>query len=321
MQAHPGNQPDAPKAVVHAGEGKSPVSRGTAVPELVVDAGKAVHIVDADGRGILASTSEPKEHVLWAPGRAHQLVLKWDLGSIYRMRLCDAQGKLVLDLSKEYDPWPRGDVPNWSPDGRLLAFASQKSGRLQVHVLDLSTGKATQRTRHPEGASLPRFLPDGRIAYQAWGPDTGKKIRYHNLVLLDGEQETVLLEKVPLTGFAFSPDGKHLAYGSIDNLGRLVVRDLGTGKETAYTLQGEPEESLQGKGAEHISWRPDGQLVACMFRFVGGRALGPGQKWEDFVMFGDREVFCFPLEGKGRFVTIPKSDPHLLYWRAREAGK
>lgn len=68
-----------------------------------------------------------------------------------------------------------GDVtsPRWSPDGTRLAFVSKRSGKRQVHVLDLAGGEAWQLTDDGDGVQGFAWSADGsRIAFasRAAGP-------------------------------------------------------------------------------------------------------------------------------------------------------
>ena len=57
----------------------------------------------------------------------------------------------------------RDHSPEWSPDGRRIAFASRRGAADQVFVLDASAGgEAVQLTSLPEGASSPTWSPDGK---------------------------------------------------------------------------------------------------------------------------------------------------------------
>jgi len=54
-------------------------------------------------------------------------------------------------------------TPRWSPDGRRLAFVSDRDGEAtQIYVIDLGGGEARQLTSMPNGASDPAWSPDGK---------------------------------------------------------------------------------------------------------------------------------------------------------------
>jgi dipeptidyl aminopeptidase/acylaminoacyl peptidase len=68
---------------------------------------------------------------------------------------------------------PRDSSPQWSPDGRLLAFtrAGEKDGKpqpAQVYLLAMEGGEARPLTDLPKGAAGPAWSPDGRsIAFSS----------------------------------------------------------------------------------------------------------------------------------------------------------
>ncbi len=57
--------------------------------------------------------------------------------------------------------------PAWSPDGRELAFTTDRDGTMNVWVRDLATGRDRQVT----------FSRTGNLSGAAWSPD-GTKIAY-----------------------------------------------------------------------------------------------------------------------------------------------
>lgn len=56
----------------------------------------------------------------------------------------------------------RDQDPQWSPDGRRLAFVSRRSGHAEVWVIPTDGGEAQRLTFTPNGATTPRWRPDSR---------------------------------------------------------------------------------------------------------------------------------------------------------------
>src|SRR3989442_8867988 len=96
----------------------------------------------------------------------------------YQVGWADAssrQNRSRIVVRRLLDPEPsgatggalRGHSPEWSPDGRKLAFMSRVGAADQLFVLDITTGgTAQQLSAVPEGAAAPAWSPDGsRIAF------------------------------------------------------------------------------------------------------------------------------------------------------------
>lgn len=148
-------------------------------------------------------------------------------------------------------------APDWSHDGRLLAYVRAREPNRTVVVRSLDTGEEREfelgQRRIGLGASL-RWFPDGRaIAVPALEPDKGE-----SLVRLDVQTgRTSFL--MPLLGsfpsFQVSGDGTTIYYvpGRVEGPRRLVARDLKTGQETTV-------DDMTGFFAGTVS--PDGRSLA-----------------------------------------------------------
>ncbi|MCW5967501.1 MAG: S9 family peptidase [Blastocatellales bacterium] len=66
----------------------------------------------------------------------------------------------------------RDSAPEWSPDGKRIAFLSDRDGTTQLHVLWLDTREVAQLTHLEYAPGSVRWSPDGKhLAYTAFVPD------------------------------------------------------------------------------------------------------------------------------------------------------
>jgi hypothetical protein len=207
-------------------------------------------------------------------------------GAIYRG---DANAEHAVRVSPEglETGWPA-----WSADGRRIAFVGRQKSVYQVHVMDRDGRHERQLTDFPKGAWQPRFGPDGRLAFLVFR-EPHAKLPLSDLVVSDIDDVNKLhVQPIALNvfvnTFAWSPDGKTLAYST---LGSLVFHELATDKEhTVAYLDIDPR--LKGHTAFTLAWRPDNQAVACTIHFLGDRQQGGP------MILGDEEVFVIPRDGK-----------------------
>jgi TolB protein len=74
------------------------------------------------------------------------------VGGSPQIFVMDVQSRTVRQLTSA----GRNEDPTWAPDGRHLAFVSDRTGNQQVWVIDLETGRVRQVTRLGE-ARLPAW--------------------------------------------------------------------------------------------------------------------------------------------------------------------
>jgi Tol biopolymer transport system component len=160
--------------------------------------------------------------------------------------------------------------PALSPDGKLVAYASDRggSGDLNLWVQQVTGGKARQLTKNPADDREPCFSPDGNnIAFRSDRDGGG----IYLISTLGGEGEERLIAKDG-RGPRFSPDGKLIAYTVGHGGGQLV--SPGTGSIWVVASTGGVPRRL---GAELDSaafpiWSPDGKRL--LFQ---GTKRGPPQ--------------------------------------------
>ena len=144
--------------------------------------------------------------------------------------------------------------PNWAPDGKSVAFVSNRNGPPHIY-LNASDGTGTPTALTVDDASefAPRFTPDGRYLLFERLADQPNSRREIWGVLVSGDRKAfpVIQSQYDVYAPALSPDGKWLAYESRES-GRPEICVMpflhGTGKWEVST----------GGGALP-RWRRDGR--------------------------------------------------------------
>ena len=89
---------------------------------------------------------------------------------------------------------PKSDSsPRWSPDGRTLAFVSDRGGDRQIWLIDRYGGEARQLTFMRHGAGGPVWSPDGK--YIAFGSSVGPEDKRELLTRTKGDADKKAEEK------------------------------------------------------------------------------------------------------------------------------
>src|SRR5262249_26672949 len=170
--------------------------------------------------------------------------------------------------------------PAWSPDGRLLAFASDRTEHRQIYLIDPTGGEAEPLTTGDDSPGAFRWSPDGKtLAYTLTdpAPDTLKtrekqygqfevideQDRMSHLYVLDiATHKTRQLTKGQFTvgGFNWSPDGTMIAFdhrinGDNANSGTADISIVTVSDGNVRALVTQP-----GPDANPV-WSPDGTTI------------------------------------------------------------
>ncbi|MBI3695761.1 MAG: PD40 domain-containing protein, partial [Acidobacteria bacterium] len=216
--------------------------------------------------------------------------------------------------------------PAISPDGKLLAYASDRGGEanLDIWVSQIGGGDSIRLTRHKADDYAPDFSPDGtKIVFRSDRDGGGIYV----ISTLGAEERKIAEEgRQP----RFSPDGKWIAY-SVWPVNRLGTR-AGSGKTYIVDSQGGPPRQLQPDFAAAIwpTWAPDGKHLLFfgtktalaaetsgwwVTPLDGGAAVQvvgpPGQekspaRWEPFAWWRDRILFV-GMDAKPNIKEVPIS--------------
>ena len=151
-------------------------------------------------------------------------------------------------------PW-REEEPRWSPNGKWIAFVSDRTGRQEVWVSD-ELGKSIKKLSDAD-CDKPSLV---------WAPDSktllwsGSDHKLRRVNVDTGATEIIASSDVGNIGTPqFSPDGKWVSYSKPDNLARphVYVKELATGTEKMIGA----DEFLQSSGAK---WTPDGKKLLVL---------------------------------------------------------
>lgn len=153
-------------------------------------------------------------------------------------------------------PW-KEQSPRWAPNGKWIAFVSDRTGREEVFLSD-ELGKNVKQVSDIDSDK------NGLV----WSPDS-KWLMYngsdHKLRRVDvdsGKTEVLVSSDTGNIGAAqFSPDGAYISYSKPDKLTRqhVWIKELASGQE--HQIGG--EDFLTSTGAK---WTPDGKKLL----FLGG---------------------------------------------------
>ena len=110
----------------------------------------------AEYRGVFAPDGKSLAVVMSAPGAA---------SDIYRVKL-DSTKATALSRNRAIEI-----APSWSPDGRQIAFVSDRTGNPQVYVMNADGSNQRRLTFQGNYNTHPAWSPDGRwIAYETRMP-------------------------------------------------------------------------------------------------------------------------------------------------------
>jgi Tol biopolymer transport system component len=154
-----------------------------------------------------------------------------------------------------------------SPDGRFVAFLSNRSGPLDIWVTQVGTGSAVNLTQGKAGNldALVRALGFSGDGSQVWFHDTDVKSPLRILPLMGGAPRVFLAEspvKTPPYNVAWSPDGNRLVYFTADGGDPMFVADRTGGSPRQIFI------SNPGIHNHFPVWSRDGQWIYFVRGFL-----------------------------------------------------
>lgn len=232
--------------------------------------------------------------------------------------------------------------PAVSPDGRWLAFTSERSGNLDIWVKKLPRERPVRVTTHQAEDSYPVWSPDGRhLAFISKRRDAQGDIWFVTLDLKKGGAPKD--KPIQLTQYlgldqkpSFSPDGKRIVFMSDrDGEPNLWIVDVGLGGARQLTTRGgmDPAWSPTENWILFTSYRydpggdlflidaekaeTDGMEERIVYPITWGKALDGQGSWSPD---GKEAVFLRFDRDTDRDGKVTPADNGSL-WQKRLAGK
>jgi Tol biopolymer transport system component/imidazolonepropionase-like amidohydrolase len=180
------------------------------------------------------------------------------LGDLWLMPIDGTPRRLMTDPAVDTEP-------AWSPDGRSLAYASDRGGSMDIWIRSLESGRDHQLTHLASAPMSPAWSPDGRqIAcidsagqIHVVNVETGAATRVHDHLNEPGRP-------------SWSPDGKAIVVSSL-HVYSTRFRE-GTNQVLRISLAGEPDRWFDPVPHKSIGmredygpvWAPDGTQMAAI---------------------------------------------------------
>jgi len=158
---------------------------------------------------------------------------------------------------------------SWSPDGRYIAYSSDRGGKFDIWVQQVSGGNPVQITKGLGQHWQPDWSPDGKyIAYRSEEGDGG-------IYVIPGLGGAGLERKIAPFGYypRWSPDSSQVLFqthfSAIDACNRFFVAQLDGSPPREVMAEALAQNQLCAASA---AWYPDGKRITA---WVGTSSLSP----------------------------------------------
>jgi Tol biopolymer transport system component len=219
--------------------------------------------------------------------------------------------RVTTDSTRESDPAP-------SPDGKWLAYSSDKGGSTQIWVMPIGGGHARRLTSEPDSVRVQDpDHPDSmrtiyvRAATPTWAPDSKSvlfistrtgRFNIYSVPLAGGKPRRVSNAPGNHRYAVYSPNGKEIAFYSNrlqpDALFGFNIFVMDSGGETPDHLARQITNSTGSPG--HPTWSPDGAWIAYVSKEIDPKKkidVGKGMQMEQSAIFAAYKVYKAPAQG------------------------
>ena len=292
----PASAPERPAVVASTPAVETPAaSAGPAVPKAPANPANEPAVVPASIASVAFSPAfaTTGSAVFYHSGTgARSAIMKADTGG---------EGE-VLRITRVVDDRASNFHARPSPDGRLIAFDSDRDGERGVYIAD-AEGQDVRRVSGNGFAAVPSWSPDGRtLAFVRAEADRPRVWNIWSLDLDTGEEQRLTSHVVGQPwGAAWFPDGRRIAYSHED---RLIVRTIEGRRQSTFN------SPIRGRLVRTPAVSPDGRHVVFQVYKDGAWLL-------DVVTGRMRKVLADPTAEE--FTWSP--DGRRVAYHSRRSGK
>ena len=175
---------------------------------------------------------------------------RWQSGANPDVWVMEAEGGHARPLTTQAAV---DGVPTWFPDGRRVAFFSEREGRRAVWSVDVATREEKPLLPSGQDLEFPRLSPDGRRV--AFASKEGATLNVWIADLEGGSPNAITFDRESVSYACWSPDGRWLA---------AQMRRGEDSQVVVLPAQGGKLEQLTDEPGQSwaYSWSPDGDKIA-----------------------------------------------------------
>ena len=215
---------------------------------------------------------------------------------------------VTLDLStweeRRFDAGGSSTYPQPSPDGRWIAFQSDRDGDFEIYLANRRGGQLRQLTQNTAWDRLPAWSPDGTWIIYSADSRRDQTFDLYRMRPTGQERQPVFSDGWRNSHARYSPDGTSIVFTAGER-----VRDASTWELRLLDLQSRDSTLLTANDIRDASpvFSPDGRRILYVTDIGGVRALASMNLQgadRDVIYSGPGSVWAASYSPDGQFLVV-----------------